>query len=267
MITFRDLTAALRKLGINRSLPVILHASYRAFGQIQGGAETLLGALLSTWDALIAPAFTYATMLVPEVGPPDNAIQYGSGTENNARAVFFRPELPADRKMGVVAELLRQRPQSVRSSHPCLSFCGVGVAQALSQQTLDEPLEPLRWLARQGGWALLLGVDHTSNTAIHLGERLARRKQFLRWALTPQGVRECQHVPGCSAGFGVAARRFRPITRQVSLGSTRIQAVPVLEMVEAVRQWIGADPLALLCDQPACFECQTVRQQVAGEKK
>jgi aminoglycoside 3-N-acetyltransferase len=39
--------------------PVIVHASLSAFGQIQGGAETLISALLAIFDSVVMPAFTY----------------------------------------------------------------------------------------------------------------------------------------------------------------------------------------------------------------
>jgi aminoglycoside 3-N-acetyltransferase len=62
---------------------------------------------------------------------------------------------------------------------------------------LDDPLAPVGALAEENGTVLLIGVNHTVNTSIHYAEKIAGRKQFIRWALTPQGVRECPGFPGC----------------------------------------------------------------------
>ena len=50
MPSFHDFARGLRQLGIDRERPVIAHASLSAFGQVHGGAETLLGALLAAFN-------------------------------------------------------------------------------------------------------------------------------------------------------------------------------------------------------------------------
>jgi aminoglycoside 3-N-acetyltransferase len=254
MTTYRELVNALRGIAPDRGRPVIVHASLSALGEVPGGAETVVGALVSTYSSVVSPAFTYQTMLIPEVGPPDNGIVYGSGSEQNARAEFFRPDLP------VHLERPAGSPPAHRSTHPILSFTGVNADAALQAQTLQEPLAPIRLLAEQGGAVLLLGVDHTRNSAIHLAEALAGRKQFIRWALTPQGVVECPAFPGCSEGFEAIAPHLAGIARWMDLGAeTRLQAIPLRELVQVARRLIQADPQALLCQSPDCLRCQTVR--------
>jgi aminoglycoside 3-N-acetyltransferase len=262
MISFRELLTTFTSLGVASSTPVIVHASLPALGEISGGVDALLGALQTAWGTVILPTFTYRTMLIPEVGPADNALVYGSGKVSNSQAEFFRPDLPADRSMGVVAEGLRRSPEARRSSHPILSFAGVNADSYLNAQTIQEPLAPIRLLAGQGGWVILLGVDFTSNISIHHAERRAGRKQFTRWALTPQGVIECPHIPGCSNGFGALAPGLNGVTRRAQVGNGSIQAIPLVDLVETAYQWILSNPLALLCGQPDCERCQAVRAQV-----
>lgn len=262
MTNFRELATAFRKLEIDRSRPVIAHVSMSSFGAIRGGANTLLGALSSIFQSLVMPTFTYKTMLVPEDGPSHNALIYGSGKDANRMAEFFTSEMPADRLMGSVAEALRCHPQASRSMHPILSFAGINADTVIRSQTLQEPLDPIRELMEAQGWVLLAGVDHTVNTSIHYAERLAGRKQFVRWALTSEGVQECPGFPGCSNGFQALAPLLEEITRRVSVGPAVIQAIPLPEMVELARQLIVANPLALLCDRPDCERCQTVQDDV-----
>src|SRR5512139_4043373 len=165
MLTFRDLITAFRKLELDRTHPVIIHGSLSAFGEVHGGAETLLGALMASVDTLIAPTFTYKTMLVPESGPTNNGITYGSGRSQNRLAEFFTPDMPADKLMGVIPETLRRHPKASRSTHPILSFAGLQAKAILDAQTIEEPLAPIREARSRQGVVLLLGVDHTVDTS------------------------------------------------------------------------------------------------------
>ena len=261
MITFRHLVAALRGLEIDPRRPVIAHASLSAFGEVQGGAETVLGALLYWLDTLIMPAFTYKTMVVPEIGPEENGMAYGSHRDANLMTQFFSPNMPVDRLMGVLPEALRRHPKSSRSSHPILSFVGVNAEEYLACQTLAEPLKPIGALVEAQGWVLLLGVDHMVNTSIHYAERLAGRKQFVRWALTTHGVVECPRFPGCSDGFNRISPHLTQVARHAQIGSAQVQAVPLVDLISTVKTIIEADPLALLCENSYCERCPAVRNQ------
>lgn len=259
MVTFRDLTSSLQQLGIARSQPVISHASLSAFGDVRGGAPTVIGALLTVFPRIMMPTFTYKTMIIPEVGPPGNSLNYGSGKDANQMAEFFDPDMPADKLMGVIAETLRQHPKAHRSSHPILSFAGVNLDEALAAQSIEEPLAPIQVLTEEGGWVLLIGVDHTVNTSIHYAEKLAKRKQFVRWALTPTGIRECPGFPGCSDGFDALKPHLEEITHQKQIGEALVQAVPLLQMITAIRHLIEEDPASLLCARSDCQRCHENR--------
>jgi aminoglycoside 3-N-acetyltransferase len=264
MLSHRTLVSSFRILGTNHHLPVIAHASLSAFGPVQGGAEAFLDAMLSTWDSLVMPAFTYKTMLIPEIGPEGNAMIYGSGTDYNRMAEFYSPNMPADRLMGIIPEMLRRHPDARRSMHPILSFVGVRAGLALNAQTLQEPLAPIRLLAESEGWVVLLGVNHTTNTSIHYAERLAGRMTFTRWALTSAGVKECPGFPCCSDGFGALASRLDRVAHKIQVGTALVQAIPLPRLIEIARTAIEKDPYALLCQRESCPRCQAVRTRLAG---
>jgi len=259
MLSYRDLVSGFSALGLDGSKPAIMHASLRAFGEVRGGAETLLGALLHVQPRLMAPAHTYITMVIPEDGPDQNGMVYGSGKDLNRMAEPFTQEMPCDPLMGILPETLRCHPMARRSGHPILSFAGIGVDAALQRQTFSDPLAPIGALVEEDGWVLLLGVDHTVNTSIHWAEKLARRRQFIRWALTGNGVVECPGFPGCSLGFAQAAPLLEDITRQVQVGAAKVRALPLRPMVDRVIAMIEEDAEALLCDDPACERCAAVK--------
>ena len=129
---------------------------------------------------------------------------------------------------------------------------------------MADPLKPLGVLEEQSGWAVLMGVDHTVNTSIHYAEKLAGRKQFVRWALTPKGVVECPSFPGCSAGFHAIAPELEQHTRCVKVGDALVQAVPLKTLFEVVVAWLKKDPLALLCQQEDCERCNQIRSLHGG---
>ena len=266
MISFRDIITGFKKLELDPQSQVVAHISLSSFGEVHGGAATVLGALLATVKSLVMPTFTYSTMIIPEAGPDNNGITYGSGKDLNRMAEFYRPDLPADTTMGVVAETLRRYPVATRSTHPILSFAGVQADEALQAQTIEDPLALIGSLVQKQAWVLLVGVNHTHNTSLHYAEKLAGRKQFIRWALTAQGVLECPGWPGCSDGFEAVAPALAAIARKVQVGASLIQALPLGPMIEAAAQLIHSDPLALLCARPDCERCSAVRVAVVATK-
>jgi len=256
---YNDLILAFQELKLNNKA-VVAHASLRAFGQVTGGADSIATALMYSMGAVIMPTHTYKTMITPASGPANNAVNYSRAQAWNRLAEPFDPNMPADVMMGVVPESLRQRPQASRSMHPILSFAGVNAGKILQTQTLENPFAPLMEIANADGWVVLLGVDHTANTAIHLGEKLASRKQFTRWALTENGTVTCPGFPGCSAGFEALEPALRPHTVVIQVGQAAIRAMPMRMVIVQTMQAIKKDPLALLCDRADCERCAAVRE-------
>jgi aminoglycoside 3-N-acetyltransferase len=261
-VGFREIGRALGELDLEKQHPVLVHSSLKAFGHVHGGAETVIGALLKYYDTVVMPTFTYKTMIVPESGPPDNAVEYGAHHQANKMAEFFHPDMPADRLVGIIPETLRHHPDAFRSGHPVLSFTGINARSHLEKQTLSEPFAPIASLTDAGGYVLLMGVDHTANTSIHLGERLAGRKTFTRWALMPDMIVKLQNFPHCSDGFNVIKTLMDPFTRSFTVGRALVQAIPLYELVETTRQLISTDPFSLLCNNEHCPSCNQIRREV-----
>ena len=259
MLDFAEFKSFLDALEL-QDKPVIAHASLKPFGYIQNGADTIVRAMLLSFRSVMMPTFTYKTMVTPEVGPPNNGITYGAEKDMNKMANPFMPGMPADRMMGIVPEALRNHPTAIRTSHPILSFAGVKSEEYLNTQTLYEPLAPIGALADSDGWVVLLNVDHSVNTSIHYGEKLAGRKQFLRWAMAGNRIVECPGFPGDSSGFNDIEEYIKPDTRLVEIGNVFIQAVPLKRLFETVDELIKKDPLALFCHRVDCERCHEMKR-------
>ena len=259
MLTFNDLIVAFEPLGLQKK-PVIVHASLHSLGQVVGGADAVVTSLMYTTAAFIMPTHTYKTMVTPASGPTNNGVNYARGQQWNRLAEVFSSDMPADRMMGVIPEALRHWPGARRSMHPILSFSGVRADGILKTQTIEEPFAPIRSLVEQDGWVLLIGVDHTTNTSMHFAEKLAGRKQFLRWALTSTGTLPCPGFPGCSAGFQAIEPHMRMFTKSVTVGNALVQAVPLRALMVRVIEMIKKDKYALLCNRSDCERCAEVRK-------
>jgi aminoglycoside 3-N-acetyltransferase len=208
---------------------------------------------------VLMPSFTYKTMVTPLDGPENNGMTYGSSPDLNLMAEIYSPGLPVDPTIGALAERFRQHPQAKRSMHPILSFSAVNLDIGLEKQTPSDPLAPIGYACDAKGWVLLLGVNQTVNTAIHYAEKLAGRRQFVRWALTEEGIMECGGFPGCSDGFESISPMLQDFTRKVNMNGALIQAIPLNFLIHTVQATLTADPLALLCDRVDCERCATVR--------
>jgi aminoglycoside 3-N-acetyltransferase len=267
-LSFRELQRGLRELGLTRESRVLAFVALPALGPVRGGAEAMAAALTALCRLVMMPAFTPQCQVWPLVGPGNNGEDYAGHEAENAAAEFFRPDLPAHPSVGAVAEALRHVPGARRSSHPLYSFTAVGEGAelALAAQSLAEPLGPIAHLAEdgQGAEVLLLGVDETANAALHYAEARAGRKQFVRWALTPEGVVECPACPGCSDGFRAVIPYVRPMARQGHVGAAKAERVPLATLVRAAVDLIKREPTALLCSHADCKRCGAVRT-VLGE--
>lgn len=257
---FADLKHLFGELGL-KSKPVIAHAGLKKFGNINGGTGAVIQAMRDSFNALIMPTFTYKAMLTPDIGPPDNGIIYGSDRDLNKMAEPFHNKMPADAMMGKLPQALMNEKDSMRTSHPILSFAGLRADEYLHAQTMLDPFAPIGALAKHDGWVVLINVDQTSNTSIHYGEKLAGRRQFVRWALLPDRIVECPGYAGDSSGFNAIEKHILPFTRRVDMeGGAFIQAIALKHLFEITVDLIKKNPLALLCQRSDCEMCNAVRK-------
>lgn len=163
-LTADDLIAAFGELGVRPGQQVLLHSSLSSLGHVNGGADTVIDALLE----VLGPD---GTLLVPTLTGHE-------GVGPDADVLFDVASTPA--WTGTIPETLRKRPEAVRSLHPTHSVAAVG-ADAESLTTGHEDTvspcgigSPYARLAnRSSARILLLGVGHESNTTLHAVEELA----------------------------------------------------------------------------------------------
>lgn len=238
---------ALLALGLNGTQHVIVHASLKSFGSLEGGAKTVVGGLLRHTATLVAPAFTYDTLL--------------NSPAERSRSTFHR-DSRVSRDIGRVPQEMVERADAQRSFHPALSFIAIGEqAQAIAAaQSLDNPYQPIGALYDLDGYALLIGVDFGSNTTIHYGEYLAGVPALTRYV--PLGGRVVPTAfPNCSADFDNLLIHMHGRARSVSAGSSLLRLYRVRDLVDRTVRFLERDPEGLLCTYKFC-RCQQVRDLV-----
>ncbi|MEU4604307.1 AAC(3) family N-acetyltransferase [Kribbella sp. NPDC023972] len=273
VVTEAEIAEGLGSLGLDSTSSVLVHASLRSFGRVEGGPEAVCRALLGTCGTVMMVSGTWEQTGVP--APPGlvrpqntyyNAASWAAFDEELENAVPFTPDLPVDPWLGRIAEVMRLGFAHERSTHPLFSFLAVGThaRQLIEAQRLEWPLGPIDALAELGGHVLLLGVGHTSNTTIHLAEQRLGRSRFYRYAkVAPQAWAELPNVSGASHTFDEIEPELRPVTAEVRIGDCRARLIAVEDVLSCATRLIVADPAALLCEDRDCRCGAALEQRLA----
>jgi len=257
MLTARQIAADLRALGLAEGMNLVVHSSLSSLGQVERGADAVVDALLEIMGetgTLAMPAFYFP--------PPE----------------LFDPAVTPSR-MGAITEAFRKRPGVLRSFHPTHSVAAVGplashLVEAHETATAFGIDSPLHRLAKSGGYVLLLGVQHTSDSMVHIGEavahvpyrKIAYSKDFevdMRVRLPDGGIGlfPPKENPGCSINFNVvdAPLKARGSVRAGKVGEADCQLVLAQDVIDVVCEMLAKDMAALLCEVDCCPFCPRAR--------
>ncbi len=214
------IAVGLRALGVKRGDLLMVHASLRALGPIDRGADGLIDAIRQA----IGGTGTMQMVL----GAHDDHAWVNERPEAERPALlrdaqpFDARRTPAARDVGALAEVFRQRPETNVSDHPEARF---GAAGPLAERlTADVPWDdyfgpgsPLERLITDGGKVLRLGADLDTVTALHHAEYL------------------------CAVAPKRRVRRHRLV--QAGSGAAEIRVVECLDDEEGIVDYQGEDYL------------------------
>lgn len=254
MVKKQDIVNALRELGLAPGDTVVVHSSLSSFGEVEGGADAVV-------DALLEALGDKGTLLAP--------------TFNFEPGVFDHATTPSI--VGKITEAVRARPDAMRSKNPTHSVTGIGpLAEAIIED--HERVDPFArgsalWKAIQvGGKILQLGVTHTTNSTIHVAEEIAKVPYLERQRYV--GIKQSDgsviykwiRRPGCSQGFNAIDELLceRDAIREVMIGSCKARLMSARALVDAAVEMLKADPTSLLCSKPECGICAESRAMIAA---
>jgi len=159
--------------------------------------------------------------------------------------------------------VLLARAERQRGNHALNSFAALGplAAALVDSQSSFDIFAPLVRLCELGGALLLVGVDLTSATLVHLAEGDGGRELFRRWALdTDGGLVECR-VGSCSDGFGKLEPALATLGRELTVGSSRWRCYDAAAALAAATTAIRENPFVTDCGRATCPRC---RDAIAG---
>ena len=253
MLTKQDIVQGLRDLGVHEGMVLMVHASLSALGEVEGGPETVIEALL-------------------EAIGPDGTLAMPAMTGDR---VFDLENSPSS--VGIISETFRKWPGVRRSLHPTHSACALGPqADFLLDGHIDEPTavgpgSPWGKLASlPNGYVLLMGVDQDRNTLLHHPEELVDApylrtitREYKDPATGEIKQKQLCRYPGPHRDFIGLDRLFLEGGAMVigRIGQAVCRLMHAGRTVELELAALERDPAAVLCTNPRCRDC--LRQRAA----
>lgn len=171
-----DLVGDLAALGVTAGDALMVHASLRRVGPVEGGAKGVIAAL----DAAVGAAGGWMMVLGSEDawGWVNERPEADRATLLADAPPFDPMATPADREVGWLAEAMRRAPGTSVTDNPEGRFAARGALAAalLRDAPWDDyfgPGSPLAHLCELDGKVLRMGADHDTVTLLHYAEYLA----------------------------------------------------------------------------------------------
>ncbi len=147
MLTLKDLVDGFHSLGVEAGDTLLVHSSYKSFGPVDGGPQTVVNAL----EAALGPE---GTLIMPTFN-----FDFNKGQPWDVRST------PS--KMGVLTELVRVDPRAKRVFHPFYSFAILGKhAEMLGSLRYKSSYERNSVFGKLGdldGKIMVIGLSYTNS--------------------------------------------------------------------------------------------------------
>lgn len=243
---------------------ICLHASFRSFGPVDAGPQTIIDGFLEAGCTLLCPSFYYASATFP---PGDNYRRNGI----DYTAIAELPEISfedspdqIDRSMGIIPRTLLDYAAVEREQNPHDCFCALGpqAAALLDNHTLLNVYSGYRNIYdnAMAAFVVLAGVDLTSCTPVHFAEEVAGRVLFRRWAIY-HGSKVEVAVGSCSDGFERLTPVVGTLETSALLGDSCMRIFPFNAFIDVIAAEIRRNPTGTACANAGCLRC---RDMAAG---
>ncbi|MBC7330307.1 DUF4910 domain-containing protein [bacterium] len=255
-LTKEDFKRAFAELGLPKGAIVMVHSSLSRFGYVEGGADTVIDALLESIGeegTLVMPAFSFSW-----VGNPP----------------FEKERTPS--RVGAITEAFRKRKGVLRSSHPTHSICAFGPKAELivSQHSPDKPV-----FSKEGTFGKLYELDAfilmlaplNTNTLMHMAEEWGGvpMPDFLGHIIE-NGERKVVRIR--KAPWHV---NFEPhyrilfqkgLIKSTKLGEKEVYLMRARDVVDISLENIKANPMMVTVEGCECAFCRHIRERISKSR-
>jgi len=240
-MTKEDIKAGLKQLGLKKGDIVGVHSSLSSFGYVEGGADSVI-------DALLEVVGEEGTIVMPTHSA--NLLEIQRTQEEVAMGVAWLYKiLPFDPKetpctTGAIPETFRKRRGAIRGSHPTHSIAALGLRA-------EELVEGWHKMLELDGYILLIGVGLSVCTAMHLAEkRVQFPEHILRKITLPKELVEKYPETEWEWDFGPYpdfAKMEEPclrngIMKTVTVGEATLKLVRLRELIDLYTEYLQKNP-------------------------
>ncbi|MDE2998468.1 MAG: AAC(3) family N-acetyltransferase [Gemmatimonadota bacterium] len=232
-----DVVQGFAALGLREGDAMLFHSSLRSFGTVEGGADTVI-------DGAVEAVGESGTVVVPTF------VQKVNGESATYRRRFEAWDVdgsPSD--VGHITEVLRRRPEAVRSDHCCDSLAAIGAdaEAAMGGHKHAGPRyspwdgkafghgSPWDWLVERNALYLLMGVGFNVCSIFHYNQALWVERSYA-------STGDPRMWPNFN--FSVMGERVKSagLVSQVCVGPSVWQAFRVVPTLEHVSRVLDEEP-------------------------
>ncbi len=262
-LTRQQLVQQLAVSGVCPGDHVAVGMSFKAIGPVEGGAGELIEALLEA----VGPSGTIMVNTYTE--------HFGLSRIRTGRIDYVFDYRTTPCNTGLIPEMIRQRPDALRSRHPVTSVAAIGArARYLTEgHGVNAPAySPYSRLAEIEGKYLSIGigkrlVGFRHEAQYHAGLLGVVPKKLGVHYLDDDGVtREFvnREPPGCVTTLGLLVDHLESLglVREGRLGLATTRMVPAHEALVAMTELLKARPAINLCDRVSCLWCRELERRL-----
>lgn len=174
-VTKEDIKKGLHELGLRNRDILGVHSSLSSFGYVEGGAEAVIDALLETVGregSIVMPTYSNNRR---DVEPTSEEIELD--ITSKTEILPYNPEINSC-WTGRIPDTFWRRKKAVRGSHPTHSLSAIG-------PKANELVQGWEKLLESDGYILLLGVNLSCCSSMHLAEERVQLPQHILQRLEP----------------------------------------------------------------------------------
>lgn len=241
MVTQPQIEQGLRDIGVTAGMSLEVHSSLSSFGQVEGGAEAVIGALKSVvteQGSIFMPSLRLSKEL--ELTEQDKAMGI------TVKIKVLEPDCERS-AMGIIADTFRKMPDTYTGD-------GVFRISGWGRHGADVITGGLDYPLHNGGMALLLGVDIYKLTAMHYVESLIPDEINSAFATTEEIDKvyppeewfvEAGHPP-VKAWYTIQRMAYeKGLIKDGYIGECKVMFFKIWDVVGLYEQELKRDPLGL----------------------